>query len=173
MKSFPLHVLFLCDDNAIMSPMAEALLKDLGGKRVRAFSAGRRPADVVKSTALKLLRDRGYEGGELFPKSLQLFMEEGAPHVDLVVNLTCASDRLPVLGPVGALRVHWDFSFGLQKASGQRCGEPESLETEAAFLKLEGIIRQVLQPNWEDLTTRGVQRLFQVAGLASSNLVSV
>lgn len=171
MKSFPLHVLFLCEDNAVLSPMAEVLLRDLGGKQVRAFSAGTHPAGIIAPEVTRLLDDLGHDSGELFSKSLRLFTEEGAPHVDLVVNISSARERSSsartVLGPVGALRVHWDLSL-VTKAAPEQLGRGALA---SSFSTLGGAIRQVLQPSWDDLTTRDIQRLFQVAGLAGSNLV--
>jgi arsenate reductase len=49
-------VLFLCRDNAVLGPMAEALLNHWGRGRFRAVSAGWTPAIGVHAAAVRVLR---------------------------------------------------------------------------------------------------------------------
>ena len=50
-------VLFLCSGNSVRSPMAEALLQQRGGGRIRASSAGSHPKPHIHRNAVKIMRD--------------------------------------------------------------------------------------------------------------------
>jgi ArsR family transcriptional regulator, arsenate/arsenite/antimonite-responsive transcriptional repressor / arsenate reductase (thioredoxin) len=56
-ETAPRQVLFVCTGNSGRSPMAEALLRDRGGPRIRAFSAGIRPKPLHPN-AVAVMRDR-------------------------------------------------------------------------------------------------------------------
>lgn len=157
MLSQPLHVLFLSTANTARSLMSEALLRDLAGGRVRCFSAGTNPVGTIFPEVEKLLCDKGYETAGLFSKPLQLFMEEGAPHTDLVITVCAPDEHMPVLGPLGALRVHWELPSIIDISS----LEAQRSVIKASYKALEDSIRQVLQPSWEGLTGRGIQKLFE------------
>jgi protein-tyrosine-phosphatase len=51
-------VLFLCSGNSARSPMAEALLRDKGGGRIRAASAGSHPKPRIHPNAVRIMRER-------------------------------------------------------------------------------------------------------------------
>jgi protein-tyrosine-phosphatase/DNA-binding transcriptional ArsR family regulator len=50
-------VLFLCSGNSARSPMAEALLREKGGGRIRAASAGSHPKPRLHPNAVRIMRD--------------------------------------------------------------------------------------------------------------------
>ncbi|TKC78236.1 arsenate reductase ArsC [Trinickia terrae] len=81
------HVLFLCRENAARSIMAEALLRELGGGRFEAFSAGADPAARVHPLAIAQLRAGISDLGLLGPKSWLEFTGEWAPRMDLIVAM--------------------------------------------------------------------------------------
>jgi len=51
-------VLFLCSGNSARSPMAEALLREKGGGRIRAASAGSHPKPQLHPNAVRIMRDQ-------------------------------------------------------------------------------------------------------------------
>ena len=55
------NVLIVCTGNSARSILAEAIMNEEGGDRVRAFSAGSRPKEKPNPHALALLKDLGYE----------------------------------------------------------------------------------------------------------------
>ena len=58
-KSF--NVLFICSGNSARSLFAEALLRDLGGAKFQAFSAGTRPGSTPNPFALDILARNGHD----------------------------------------------------------------------------------------------------------------
>ncbi len=85
------NVLFLCDDNAARSLMAEAYLNHAGRTQYRAWSAGFEPQEAADPAILSLLADAGIRAGGLHPKALAVFAAADAPRMDLVVSL-CARE---------------------------------------------------------------------------------
>ncbi|WP_419903552.1 hypothetical protein [Kiloniella sp.] len=158
MQSAPVHVLFLNTSNTARSVMAEVLLRDLAGGRARCFSAGTSPVGKFLPEVENLLSQKGFDTVGVFSKSLQLFLEEGAPHIDLVVTICDSNERMPVLGPLGALRVHWELPNIVEISS----TEEQSSAIKASYCALEDSLRQVLHPSWQGLTLREIQRLFEV-----------
>lgn len=80
-------VLFLCETNAATSLMAEALLNQRGDTRVRAFSAGSRPATAMLVEAKQVLAQRAVATDGLEPKSWTIFALPGGLRPHIVVDL--------------------------------------------------------------------------------------
>lgn len=108
MSDHPWNILILCTGNSARSILAEALLNALGGGRVRAFSAGSKPAGKVNPFALELLEEQGLDTAHLRSKSWDEFAAPGAPELDLVVTVcgNAANETCPVW-PGNFLRAHW------------------------------------------------------------------
>jgi arsenate reductase len=82
------HVLFLCRDNAALSPMAAALLDHWGRGRFRAWSAGWRPAPGVHAMAARTLRRAELAGALLKPRSWDELGAADAPALRFVILLS-------------------------------------------------------------------------------------
>ena len=102
------RVLFLLRDNATLSILAEALLRELDGLHFDAVSAGLEPADRVHAAAMGELR-HGFSSLDLLnPKSWLEFTSEWAPEMDFVVTLCDESSRVDVRAFHGAPKLqHW------------------------------------------------------------------
>ncbi len=82
------HVLFLCRDNAALSPMAAALLDHWGRGRFRAWSAGWRPAPGMHALAARTLRRAELACPAVKPRSWTELGGPDAPALRFVVLLS-------------------------------------------------------------------------------------
>jgi arsenate reductase (thioredoxin) len=106
MTTQPLTVLVLCTGNSCRSQMAEVILNhDLTG-RVRALSAGVRPQPKVADNAVAALREAGLPAERLYPKDVDVFMDEP---IDLVVTVCDnAKESCPIF-PRPVPQIHLPF----------------------------------------------------------------
>ena len=81
-----LNVLFVCAGNSCRSQMAEALANRLGQGRVRAWSAGSRPAGVISAVARNVMREEGLSMDGQWSKGLE---KVPVAEMDIVVTMGC------------------------------------------------------------------------------------
>ncbi|KON80035.1 arsenate reductase ArsC [Azoarcus sp. PA01] len=99
-----MKVLFLCTGNSCRSILAEATFNALAPHRLKALSAGSRPAGYVHPRALALLAREGISTEGLSSKAWDGL--PGTPDVVITVCGSAASETCPAyLGP--AVRAHW------------------------------------------------------------------
>lgn len=102
------NVLFICSGNSARSIFAEALLRDLGKARFRAFSAGTRPNTTLNPVALEVLQRNGHDTAALRSKHISEFQTPGAPQMDFVFTVcdTAAAEECPPW-PGQPITGHW------------------------------------------------------------------
>ena len=102
------NVLFICSGNSARSIFAEALLRDLGCGRFRAFSAGTRPNTELNPFALEVLKRNGHDVSGLRSKHISEFQEPGATVMDFVFTVcdTAAAEECPPW-PGQPITGHW------------------------------------------------------------------
>jgi arsenate reductase len=99
-------VLVLCTGNSCRSQMAEVILNQAFGGKVRALSAGTLPQAKVAAEALEALRLAGLPTDGLHPKDITAVMNED---IDLVVTVCDnAKESCPVF-PRPVPRIHQPF----------------------------------------------------------------
>jgi|TARA_R110002072_G_scaffold86176_5_gene194557 protein-tyrosine-phosphatase len=84
MNALPSAVLFACSENAIRSPMAEALLKHLLGHRIYVQSAGVRPTEV-NGFAVAVMEEIGIDISQHISRA---FDELEDSSFDLIISLS-------------------------------------------------------------------------------------
>ena len=82
-------VLFLCVHNAGRSLAARVLLDHYAQGRVDVRSAGSEPADQLNPSVLAILRERGLDPAQEFPKPLT---DEAARAADVIVTMGCGDE---------------------------------------------------------------------------------
>lgn len=99
------RVLILCTANSARSQMAEGLLRELGGEKVEAFSAGSAPSRV-NPFAIEAMQLRGIDISGQRSKSLQEYLQQ--PFDFVITVCDNAAESCPVF-PGKAQRIHWSF----------------------------------------------------------------
>ena len=101
-------VLFICSGNSARSIFAEALLRDLGKGRFKAFSAGTRPNSALNPFALDILKRNGHDTADLRSKHVSEFQQAGSTVMDFVFTVcdTAAAEDCPPW-PGQPITGHW------------------------------------------------------------------
>lgn len=142
MTGATVSVLFLCQTNAARSIMAEAVLNHLGQGRIRAYSAGSKPATFVHPETIRVLSAHGYLTDSLQPKSWNLFAQSDTPLVQLVVTVCddVADESCPPW-PGRPTRAHWQLTDPVAEWK-QHDGDPHAFQN--ALKSVEDHIRALL-----------------------------
>ena len=108
MQATDFNVLFICSGNSARSIFAEALLRDLGNGKFRAFSAGTRPGTELNPFALEVLKRNGHDISDMRSKHISEFQQPGAPEMDFVFTVcdAAAGEECPPW-PGQPITGHW------------------------------------------------------------------
>src|SRR3954470_3343373 len=99
------RVLFLCTHNSARSQMAEGFLRQLGGDRFEAFSAGTE-ATRVRPLAVRAMAEEGIDISRQESKTLDRYL--GEPFDAVITVCDQAAEACPVF-PGAKRRLHWSF----------------------------------------------------------------
>jgi protein-tyrosine-phosphatase len=98
------NILFLCEDNASLSQMAEAVAKHLGPPKVKVFSAGIRPT-TIPSLVYRVMEESGVS---LQGQSCKKMNEVPLNEIDLVISFQGADKKITSL-PKRAKVENWSI----------------------------------------------------------------
>lgn len=107
------NILVLCTHNSARSILGEAMINHWAqalGKEVRGYSAGSSPSGRVNPYALEVLGQAGVSIDGLESKNWDVFSEEGAPQMRLVITVcdSAAAEACP-FWPGSPVKAHWGY----------------------------------------------------------------
>ena len=114
------NILFLCEDNACLSQIAEASARHLAPPRTRVFSAGIKPA-IIPQQVVQAMQELGISMGGQKAKSLE---EVPMQEIDLVVSFGEAHKKC--LNLPGRVRIE---AWKLPNPPAQESAAERKLET--------------------------------------------
>ena len=134
-------VLFVCPDNSLLSPLAEAYLNFRAGGLMRAFSAGIDPAADLSRHVKRLLSAAGISAQGLAPKPIDIFL---MPHAEVPDRVIYLSDQAQITYPQ-----HWKATTSSHWWSiAGKPPFPESFGAGATFFqRIAGAIDQLVEPS--------------------------
>jgi arsenate reductase len=102
------RVLFLCTQNSARSQRAEAFLREHGGDRFEAYSAGCAASDEIHPYTVRVMEEAGIYMGDQYPKGLKTYM--GRMHFGYLVTVCARAERdCPTVFPGVGLKLAWLF----------------------------------------------------------------
>ena len=108
-------VLFICTGNSARSIFAESILRNVGGDRFEAYSAGTKPQSELNPFAIEVLEKKGYDTSVLRSKNISEFQGPDAPKFDFVFTVCnqAANEECPAWTgqPISA---HWGMPDPVQ-----------------------------------------------------------
>lgn len=107
------NILFLCEDNACLSLMAEAMAKHMGPPQMKIFSAGVKPGKIP-GEVIRVLQEIGVQLAGGAPKGLS---EVPLNDIDLVVSFGEAHAQCALLPPQAKIR-KWSIANPAQVVDG-------------------------------------------------------
>lgn len=154
MNNPAINILILCTGNSARSILGEALFNHLGQGRVRAFSAGSRPAGQVNPVALETLAKHGVPLPEARSKSWDEFAAPGAPEFNFIFTVcaSAAGETCPVW-PGHPVTAHW----GIDDPAHAEPMEARRAAFEQAYQQLETRIRAFLALPLETLSPADIK----------------
>ena len=133
------NVLFICTKNSARSIFAEALLREIGGDRFDAYSAGTTPNSELNPYALQILEQNGHDVSRLRSKHVSEFQAGDSPAFDFVFTVCdqAANEECPAWSgqPVSA---HWGMPDPVKV-------EGTNAEKSLAFQRTYGAMRKRIE----------------------------
>lgn len=106
-----LNILFVCTGNSARSIFAETILRDMGGDRFNAYSAGTAHRSALNPIAVEVLKSKGHDLSHLRSKNIGTFQGPDAPVMDFIFTVCdrAANEECPPW-PGQPVSGHWGMA---------------------------------------------------------------
>jgi len=100
------NILILCTGNSARSILGEVIASSMPG--LTGYSAGSKPKGAPVPMGLKVLQAHGHDVSGVSSKSWDVYAQEGAPNMDIVITVcdSAANESCPYW-PGHPVQVHW------------------------------------------------------------------
>ncbi len=148
-----MNILVLCTGNSARSILLESILTHRSDGRIKAWSAGSKPAGQVHPQSIALLADKGFPTDGLTSQSWDDYAKPDAPVMDAVITVcgSAAAEECPYW-PGAPLRAHWGVE---DPAAASTANQPAAFAT--AYDLLAARAEQLLAIPFEDLSQDDLQ----------------
>ncbi len=161
MNPTPTAVLFLSTGDSARGILAEALLRNFGGGRFVAFSAGYTPLMHIHPLAKSILDDNGISTDGLQPKGwLDFYHSPRSILVDVIVTLSEEARHNCPAWPGDPVRVHWPVDDPTLAS--------DAAEKESRFLRCFEVLRNRVDSLIKQRAPKSpVEMMLQLRGIAA------
>ncbi len=148
-----MNILVLCTGNSARSILLESILTHRSDGRIKAWSAGSKPAGQVHPQSTALLAEKGFPIDGLTSQSWDDYAKPDAPLMDAVITVcgSAAAEECPYW-PGAPLRAHWGVE---DPAATSTADQPAAFAT--AYDLLAARAEQLLAIPFEDLSQDDLQ----------------
>ncbi len=155
-----MNILVLCTGNSARSILLESILNHRSDGRIKAWSAGSKPAGKVHPQSLKLLAEKGFPTDGLTSQSWDDFATPDAPVMDAVITVcgSAAGEECPYW-PGAPLRAHWGVE---DPAAAAPDDQPEAFAE--AYSLLSAKAESLLALPFAEMTNDDVQAILDRIG---------
>lgn len=155
-----MNILVLCTGNSARSILLESILTHRSQGRIKAWSAGSKPAGKVHPQSLRLLAEKGFPTDGLTSQSWDDYAKPDAPVMDAVITVcgSAAAEECPYW-PGAPLRAHWGVE---DPAAATPANQPAAFEEAYALLSQKAEALLVLP--FEEMTQEEKQAIFNRIG---------
>ena len=155
-----MNILVLCTGNSARSILLESILTHRSDGRVKAWSAGSKPAGKVHPQSLKLLEAEGFPIKGLTSQSWDDYAKPDAPQMDAVITVcgSAAGEECPYW-PGAPLRAHWGIEDPAAAAS-----EDQPAAFSEAYRLLSDKAARLLDLPFEEMNKDDLQAIFDRIG---------
>ncbi len=149
-----MNILVLCTGNSARSILLEQILTHRSDGRVKAWSAGSKPAGKVHPQSIALLAEKGFPTGGLTSQSWDDYAKPDAPVMNAVITVcgSAAGEECPYW-PGTPLRAHWGVD---DPAAASAADQPAAFAT--AYDHLEARAKQLLAIPFEGMSQNDLQK---------------
>lgn len=157
-----MNILVLCTGNSARSILLESILTHCSDGRIKAWSAGSRPAGKVHAQSLGLLNRHGMPIDGLTSQSWDDFALPNAPQMDAVITVcgSAAADECPYW-PGAPVRAHW----GIEDPAAAAPNEQRAA-FEEAYRLLFAKAKKLFDLPFENMTQTELQRALNGIGVS-------